>query len=281
MLGEFGGGDDDFCVGDAVVGEEEALEVVFGFAVVVDDVADLVDELDDALGVVVGGGGLSGEHDGSGDDLLPLFGGEFLDPEVPPDDVEDVHELPLVLVDSLDLDVEHAVGVDVYSAVLLDPLGQSLLVVQLDGPPSGAEVFVFGFVLQFSESAHVQDPFVGAEAFRVEVGLFLVGADDPSSDGHSVGHVDEFVGEDVHEILEEGGLHQFRVDGGHSVHGVGSDDAEVGHSDLLGGAFLDQGEAVHLFEVVGVFFADLVEPEVVDEVDELEVSGEEPAQKVD
>ena len=59
MLGKFSSGDNNFGIGNTVVGKEEAFKVVLGLVVVVDDVPDFVDELDDFLGVHVGRGSLS------------------------------------------------------------------------------------------------------------------------------------------------------------------------------------------------------------------------------
>ena len=78
-------------------------------AVVVDDLADAVDELDDELGGVVAGRGLAAEDDGARG-LLAL--GIELEPAVEGDGVQHVQVLALVLVDALDLHVEHRLGVE-------------------------------------------------------------------------------------------------------------------------------------------------------------------------
>ena len=114
-------------------------------------------------------------------------------------------------MDSLDLDVEHGVGVDIDSTVFLDPFGQSLLVVELDSSPLGAEVSIFSLVFKFSESWHVQDPLVSSQGLGVEIRLLFISTDDPSSDGNSVGNVHELVREDFNEVVEKGSPHQLRV----------------------------------------------------------------------
>jgi len=67
------------------------------------------------------------------------------------------------------------------------------------------------------------------------------------------------------------------VEVGDAVDLVRADDAEVGHSDLFGRGFLDQGEHAQFVVVSRVLLADLVEPEVVDQVDQLEVPGQQLA----
>lgn len=47
-----------------------------------------------------------------------------------------------------------------------------------------------------------------------------------------------------------------RVNAGHSVHGVGPDDAQVSHVDFLDGALLDQGHSAETVKVSGEELAD-------------------------
>jgi hypothetical protein len=98
VLTEFSGRDNDLCVGDVIVGEEDYFEQTFCLAVVVDNCSYLVDQFDDMFGSDIGRCSLSCKHDCSGYYLFAIFGVHFLDGEVAVYNVEDVHELPFVFV---------------------------------------------------------------------------------------------------------------------------------------------------------------------------------------
>src|SRR5207245_2807665 len=61
LFGEIGGGDDYFGKADIVVGEEDDLQAFADGRVVVDDFGDVIDELDDQLGVAIARRRLAGE----------------------------------------------------------------------------------------------------------------------------------------------------------------------------------------------------------------------------
>ena len=80
------------------------------------------DELDDGLGVMVTWGSLTTDADDSWDESASsLVGWGIKNGQVSVDDVEDVHELSLVLVDSLDLHIVESVEWHIEAGVLLDP----------------------------------------------------------------------------------------------------------------------------------------------------------------
>jgi len=78
---------------------------------------------------VVGRCGLACEHDSPRHNFLALFGRQLLDSQIAIDDIEDVHELPFVLVDAFDLDIKEGVLIDGDLAVVVHPLRQLPLVV--------------------------------------------------------------------------------------------------------------------------------------------------------
>ena len=131
LLGEVGGGNDLFGEGDAVVCEEDDLQLVADGLVVVDDLGDGVDELDDELGHVIAGGGFRAEDDGARDEVHVRV---VLQLQVERDGVEDVQELALVLVEALHLHVEEGIGVDFDAVVFADVLREDELVGALGGP---------------------------------------------------------------------------------------------------------------------------------------------------
>lgn len=82
MLADIRGGDEELREADAVVRDEDEVEVVFGVRVLVDDARDVDDEADDELGDVVARGGFAGEDDDARVGLFPLLGRHSLQGEV-------------------------------------------------------------------------------------------------------------------------------------------------------------------------------------------------------
>mmetsp|Transcript_75613 Transcript_75613/g.180647 ORF Transcript_75613/g.180647 Transcript_75613/m.180647 type:complete len:244 (-) Transcript_75613:1767-2498(-) len=137
VLGDVGGRDHHLGRGDAVVGHEGALQVGCSVRVRVDDLRHVADELDDDLCVDVGRRRLAANQHHPLLVGLALAGGLALELEVAVDDKQNVHQLSLVLVDSLDLDVDQSVLVDVQVHGLLEPGCQLRLAARLHGQPLG------------------------------------------------------------------------------------------------------------------------------------------------
>ena len=76
------------------------------------------------------------------------------------DDREDVHELSLVLVNSLDLNVVHSVNWDIVSSFFLDPFGKNSLVLNLDLNKLILELLVSGIWDQVSQVVKSGDPLI-------------------------------------------------------------------------------------------------------------------------
>lgn len=106
VLADVAGRDDDLGFADIVVFQEDDLEQVSNIFVRVDDPADLVDQMDDGLCHPVSGRRLSTEDVDTRLDLLAIFRRHVLDLEIAMNDAENVQLLPLVLVHTLDLNVE-------------------------------------------------------------------------------------------------------------------------------------------------------------------------------
>ena len=108
MLRKLSSWDDEWSGGDGVVGQEDNLQKVSNCCGSVDFVLDSVDQLNNVLGICISWSSLSSEHDDSWHKLscsFSLWGVQ--NGQVSMNDVEDVHELSLVLVNSFDLDVIH------------------------------------------------------------------------------------------------------------------------------------------------------------------------------
>ncbi len=93
---------------DAVVLNEGNLDTVTDIRVVVDDLGEVHNEADDLLGHVVAGSCLGAEDVGP---RLELHVGVVLEHEIVVNDLIYIQVLALILVETLDLDVEQGVGV--------------------------------------------------------------------------------------------------------------------------------------------------------------------------
>mgnify|MGYP001470367576 CR=1 FL=1 len=137
------------------------------------------------------------------------------------DDVEDVHELPLVLVYSLDLDVVQRVEWDIVTGVLLDPGLQLGLVLPLDVDESVLEGLISGIWYKLLKVLEGGDPLIDTtKGITEQVGESWVAAMDPSSWCDTIGLVLELSFVELIELLEDGGLEQLGVQGCDSVDGV-------------------------------------------------------------
>ena len=129
LLGDLGGRHDLLGERDAVVGKERDRELAARLRVGVDDAGDAVDEADDELRHVVPGGRLRREDELARHGIVLRVVEETV---VEHHDVDREHELALVLVEALHLDVEDGVWVQIDAEVLLRPVGELALVAALD-----------------------------------------------------------------------------------------------------------------------------------------------------
>ena len=103
LLRQVGGGNDHLGEADIVVGEEGDLQASGNGRIVVDGFGDVVDELDDQLGVAIARRRLAGKDFHA---RHPVALRLVLDREIERHGLDDVEQLPLVFMDALDLDVE-------------------------------------------------------------------------------------------------------------------------------------------------------------------------------
>lgn len=113
MLRELGSWDNDLSARDVVVWQENDLKKISNLWVVVNLEGNGSDQLDDSLGVMVTWGSFTTDHDNSWDEFVSsLVLWSIEDCEISVNDIKDVHKLSLVLVNSLNLDIEHSITGD-------------------------------------------------------------------------------------------------------------------------------------------------------------------------
>lgn len=133
-------------------------------------------------------------------------------------------------------------------------------------------------MLELTELRHVHDPLIVSECLGVKISHQRVRTGDPPSRGDSVGHIDELGREKLIELLEEGSLQQLSMNFSHSVDLMRADDTQISHNDSFRDGLLNQRKSIELVPVVGVFLADLVQPEEVNDVDQLQMTRKKLAQ---
>ena len=105
-------------------------------------------------------------------------------------DVEDVHQLALVLVYTFDLNVVERVERDIVASVVLNPLLEALFVLFFDFDKFVNKLAVLCLSAQLLESVKTSDPLVNAtNSLTDEVGQSWVAAVDPPAWSYSVGLV--------------------------------------------------------------------------------------------
>ena len=172
--------------------------------IIVDLVSNGCDQLDDSLGIVVAWGSLTTDGNDSWDELVSsLVLGSVEDLKVSVNDVQNVHELSLVLVYSLDLNIIKGIERNIETGVLLNPCSQLGLVLPLDFDESVLKGLVGCVWSELLEVLKGSDPFVNsAEGITNQIRKGWVAAVDPSSWGDTIGLILKFTLIKVVEFLE-------------------------------------------------------------------------------
>jgi len=226
LLRQVGARHQQFGHRDAVIGHEHQLEPAAQPGVVVDDLADIVDELDDALGRHVAGGRLAGEDHRA---RHPVGRGVGQHGLVARHHLQHVEQLALVFVDALDLHVEQAGRVDHHARGSRDVRGQARLVGMLDGEEGVAEILALGVRRQARELVERQPP-AAADAAVDQGRQARVGLRQPAPRRDAVGHVGEALGPQAGEVGEDGLGQQVGMQGRDAVDLVAADDRKMRHA---------------------------------------------------
>ena len=131
---------------DTVVRHEDHSDTPMHRGVAVNGARDVIDELDDELGEVIGWRGLAGEEERARRHIKSWIRAQ---PIVEHNHMQHVQELPLVFVDALDLRVEERLWIDDRSAVAFQPVSKSCLGFPLGPTDRVAEALVVRQRLQF------------------------------------------------------------------------------------------------------------------------------------
>ena len=170
---------------DAVVRQEDDLQLVAHARVGVDLFADRVDRLDDALGQFVTGRGLGAENKNA---WLHIEVRILQDAAIEREDMKQVQVLALVFMQPLDLDIEERGRIDRDAAFIEDDLGQANLVGMFHRHEFVLESGIVGPLLQPAKLVEISRPTV-ADFRRDQIGQERIGGKEPAAGRNAVGLV--------------------------------------------------------------------------------------------
>ena len=180
-------------------------------------------------------------------------------------------------MDPLDLDIVEGVQGNVDVHVVLDPLLQPLLAIELHFLPALLELDVSGLVGNLADGVEVAGPLdVLSQLFLVEFGKPGVAAFHPPSWSDSVRFVLEFLRIHLVEVLEQSVLDQLRMDRSHPIHRMRPNHAQIRHPYLLAIALLHTRQRTQFVHVVRVLVPHHLQEKMVHFVDQLQVPREQP-----
>ena len=142
-----------------VVGYEYDFHLLVYFRIVINKICDLVDVLDDRLCSCITRSSLCAENERSRGEVRQLA---FLQTEIDRHDGECIHELSLVLMQTLYLNVKHEVRIDPYAVMLLNKLSKLFLLLIFDTVEL-VNCFVIDLAFQTLEVIKISDPLLADE----------------------------------------------------------------------------------------------------------------------
>ena len=191
--------------------------------------------------------------------------------------MQHVEQLPFVLVDALDLNIEQCVGGHADAHVLLQPGGQPLLVGQLGLADCGDQGRVIQVGLQRLQLRQVAAP-AAADA-RIEHGRERgVGLRQPAPGRDAVGLVVEALRPKPRKVGKDGLLHQLGMQGRHAIDRVAGQHRQVSHAHPAFTGLVNQRHTPHQRHVVPMLLGELRQKVGVDVKDDLQVARQHPAQ---
>ena len=191
---------------------------------------------------------LRAEDEGS---LLELHAGVLFELVIQVHNMQDVEELSLVLVQSLDLYVEDRSGIDFDSVVLEDVLGQTDFVLVLDVHELLLRLGVIRIDLQFLHVGQICDPLI-ADLIGDPLCKVGIAVQQESSLCDAVGLIVELLREHLVEVSELFGHQDRGVKLRNAVDGEAGNDSKVRHADL---SVIDDA---HLVDLVADIYACIV-----------------------
>ena len=249
-----------------VVGQKSDLEQIADIRVVVDHPGNIIDQFDNRLGHGVTGGRLAADQHTA---RRPIYNIPPLDPVIKMNNMENVEQLAFVLVNPLDLHIEHGLRIEINTAVGLDQLSQTQLVFIFDLLPALLESPIPGQLFELLQLHQIDHPSV-ADAVADQPTQPLVAPSQPAALGDTVGLVVELLRPQLVKITKQPRLQQCGMQFGNAVDREAADDRQVGHPHLRLGPFLNDRHAPLSLHIAWPAVSHLLEEAGVDLVDDIE-----------
>ena len=267
LLTDIRRGDQNLRGADVIVLKEHQIELLLDLGVLFNVLADHAKQLNDALCHLIAGSSLSTEDIG----LRRHFQiGVVTQLQINADDVERIEQLTLVLVQTLDLYVINAMGIDLLPRLAIQMLCKSNLVCMLDIAHAlyhsrivsklGKLGKLLGIVTVARTNAFIQQ--------TCQTG---VGIAQPAAMCNTVGDVEELLGIHLIEVLEYRFGQNTGVQLGNAVDAMAADDAKICHSDLT---VADNAHIGNALPVAGEYFPSLFAEAFADLLDNGVDSGQ-------
>ena len=224
LLRNIRGGDDVLSVGAVIVLHEHHFQLILHIGIVVHQLGDPVDIADNGLGPGITGSGLCTENESCGLEIRQFA---VFQAEVDIHNRQGVHQLPLVLVQTLDLDVKNEIRIQFYALTLGNDLAKLLLLLPLHVVELTHQVIIdHGF--QFCQTVQIGEE-VAANTVTDQLGQFGVTQTHPATGCNTVGLVLETLGINSIPIPEQIVLQNLAVDLSNAIDVTAHIDAEVCH----------------------------------------------------
>ena len=174
--------------------------------------------------------------------------------------MENVHQLPLVLMKPLYLHVEDRPGVHIDPVMLLNILCQAQLVMILDVHKLLLAFLIVHIHRQLLDLGQIRDPLV-ADLIRDPVRQHRIAVEQEASLGDAVGLVVELLGHHLIKIAQLLLFQDLRMELRHTVDRIAAYDGKMGHPHL---AVVNNGHFADLFLIARIALLDLLHKPAVD-----------------
>ena len=275
LLGNICRSEDDLAVGNLIVLNEDDLQLVLKCRIIIDRIRYGVDQLDDQLGNLVTRGSLRTEDECSRIELHI----RILEQSVTQvHNMQNVEKLSLVLMQTLYLYIENRIRVNIDAVMLLNVLGETLLIAELDAEELLLSSLVIHIKLQSGDRRQICHPLFSC-MLRYPVCEKRIAVEEETSLGDAVCLIIELLRHHLIKVFQYVCLQDLCMKRSNAVYGVTADDGKVCHADL---SVVDDTHIADLVVyVIRIFLADLVFKSAVDLLCDLIYTRKQAGEEVD
>ena len=207
-----------------IVLNKDNLQLIGNLRIVIDQLCNAVDIANDGLGPGITGCGLGTENIGGG---LEIGQAAVLQTEVDIHDAQSIQQLPLILMEALDLHIKDEVGIQLHTFFFRNDLAQLLLLLPLNGVELEHHIII-DHGLQLCQPVQVFEK-IAADAVFDHLGQLGVTKAHPAAGRDTVGLILEPLREGLIPGMEHIVLEDLTVDLGDAVNIGANIDAQVCH----------------------------------------------------